>query len=803
MSEFSNIEKKWQDYWDAHKTFKAKEDPNKKPYYILVEFPYPSGAGLHVGHVRSYTAQDAMARMMRMQGYNVLYPMGFDAFGAPAEEYAIKTHQHPKEVVKKNIATFRNQMKSLGFSFDWDRQFSTTDPDYYKWTQWQFIQFYKMGMAYKAEMPVNWCPKCKMVLSNEDAAGGVCERCGTQVEQRNKSQWMLRMSNYSEDLLKGLDETNFAERVKLGQINWIGKSTGVEMDVDIVGGGKFSIFTTCIETVFGITFFVIAPDGKLIKELMPRVENKEEVEAYIKETSLKSNMDRTELNKGKTGVLVKGVKAINPVNGKEVPIYLGDFVLGDYGTGAVMAVPSHDQRDFEYAKAHNIPMIQVIDGADVSDKAFEKGDYLGKNCKLINSGEFTGLTVEEAKEKITEYLEDKGIARRVNNYKMRDWIFSRQRFWGEPIPMIYCEHCGWQPMKEEDLPLVLPDVAEYEPTDTGESPLAKITDWVNTTCPKCGAPAKRETDTMPQWAGSSWYFLRFMDPHNDHEFASMKAMKYWNRVDWYNGGMEHTARHLLYARFWVQMLYNLGLVPHKEMIWTRVSHGMILGPDGQKMSKSKGNVINPDDIVKEYGADVLRVYEMFMGDYQMDALWSVDSLRGCKRFIDKIIRLKDKVNDIDGYTQSLEVLQNKTIKKIEYDMTHMGYNTVISSLMILANAYDNLDSITKEDYHLLITLLNPIAPHITEELNEQLGYKPICEASWPTYDEEKTIDDVISIAVQVNGKVRGTIDVNMEDDDNSIKEKALNNSNVMKHIDGKEIVKIIVVKGKIVNIVVK
>ena len=803
MSEFSNIEKKWQDYWDTHKTFKAKEDPGRRPYYILVEFPYPSGAGLHVGHVRSYTAQDAMARMMRMQGYNVLYPMGFDAFGAPAEEYAIKTHQHPKEVVKKNIATFRNQMKSLGFSFDWDRQFSTTDPDYYKWTQWQFIQFYKMGMAYKAEMPVNWCPKCKMVLSNEDAAGGVCERCGTQVEQRNKSQWMLRMSNYSEDLLKGLDETNFAERVKLGQINWIGKSTGVEMDVDIVGGGKFSIFTTCIETVFGITFFVIAPDGKLIKELMPRVENKEEVEAYIKQTSLKSNMDRTELNKGKTGVLVKGVKAINPVNGKEVPIYLGDFVLGDYGTGAVMAVPSHDQRDFEYAKAHNIPMIQVIDGADVSEKAFEKGDYLERNCKLINSGEFTGLTVEEAKEKITEYLEDKGIARRVNNYKMRDWIFSRQRFWGEPIPMIYCEHCGWQPMKEEDLPLVLPDVAEYEPTDTGESPLAKITDWVNTTCPKCGRPAKRETDTMPQWAGSSWYFLRFMDPHNDKEFASMKAMKYWNRVDWYNGGMEHTARHLLYARFWVQMLYKLGLVPHKEMIWTRVSHGMILGPDGQKMSKSKGNVINPDDIVKEYGADVLRVYEMFMGDYQMDALWSVDSLRGCKRFIDKIIRLKDKVNDIDGYTQSLEVLQNKTIKKIEYDMTHMGYNTVISSLMILANAYDNLDSITKEDYHLLITLLNPIAPHITEELNEQLGYKPICESSWPTYDEEKTIDDVISIAVQVNGKVRGTIDVNMEDDDNSIKEKALNNSNVMKHIDGKEIVKIIVVKGKIVNIVVK
>ena len=803
MSEFSNIEKKWQDYWEKNKTFKVSEDESKKPYYILVEFPYPSGAGLHVGHVRSYTAQDAIARMMRMQGYNVLYPMGFDAFGAPAEEYAIKTHQHPKEVVKQNIKTFRNQMKSLGFSFDWDREFSTTDPEYYKWTQWQFLQFYKMGMAYKAEMPVNWCPKCKSVLSNEDSAGGVCERCGTQVEQRNKSQWMLKMASYSEDLLKGLEDTNFADRVKLGQINWIGKSTGVEMDVDIVGGGKFSIFTTCIETVYGITFFVIAPDGKLIKELMPRVENKEEVEAYIKETALKSNMDRTELNKGKSGVLVKGVKAINPINGKEVPIFLGDFVLGDYGTGAVMAVPSHDQRDFDYAQVHDIPMIQVIDGADVSLHAFEKGDYLGKGCKLINSDQFSGLTVEEAKEKITEYLEDKGIARRVNNYKMRDWIFSRQRFWGEPIPMIYCEKCGWQPMKEEDLPLVLPDVAEYEPTDTGESPLAKITDWVNTTCPCCGGAAKRETDTMPQWAGSSWYFLRFMDPHNDHEFASMKNMKYWNRVDWYNGGMEHTARHLLYARFWVQMLYNQGLVPHKEMIWTRVSHGMILGPDNQKMSKSKGNVINPDDIVNEYGADVLRVYEMFMGDYQMDAAWSIDSLRGCKRFLDRIIRLKDKINDNEGFTESLEVLQNKTIKKIEYDMTHMGYNTVISSLMILTNAYDALDTITKEDYRLLITLLNPIAPHITEELNEQIGFSPICESTWPEYDDEKTIEDTKEIAVQVNGKVRGTIEINIEDDENSIKEKALDNDNVSKHIEGKDIVKIIVIKGKIVNIVVK
>ncbi|MBQ9018871.1 MAG: leucine--tRNA ligase [Bacilli bacterium] len=796
------IEAKWQKYWEDNKTFKAETGSDKKPYYILVEFPYPSGSGLHVGHVRSYTAQDAIARMMRMQGYNVLYPMGYDAFGAPAEEYAIKTHQHPKNVVEQNIKVFGRQMRSLGFSFDWSREFSTTDPEYYKWTQWQFIQFFKHDMAYKATTKVNWCPKCKMVLSNEDAAGGVCERCGSEVEQREKSQWMLKMASYSEDLLKGLDDTNFAERVKLGQINWIGKSEGVEMDVDIVGGGKFSIFTTCIETVYGITFFVIAPDGKLIKELMPRVENKEEVEAYIKETSKKSAMDRTELNKGKTGVEVKGVKAINPINGREVPIFLGDFVLGDYGTGAVMAVPAHDQRDYEYAKVHNLDIVQVIEG-DIKEKAFEKHDYLGKGIKLMNSEEFTGLTVEEAKDAITKKLEGMGIARRVNNYKMRDWVFGRQRFWGEPIPMINCPECGWVPVPEEDLPVLLPDVAEYEPTDTGESPLAKIEEFVNCKCPKCGRDAKRETDTMPQWAGSSWYFLRFMDPKNDKEFASMDAMRYWNRVDWYNGGMEHTARHLLYARFWVQFLYNIGLVPHKEMIWTRVSHGMVLGSDGVKMSKSKGNVINPDDIVNEFGADTLRTYEMFMGDYQMDAPWSTDSLKGCKRFLDKVARLIDKVNETSGFTESLESIQNKTIKKIEYDLTHMGYNTAISSLMILTNAYDDLDSITKDDYHLLLQLLNPIAPHITEELNEKIGYSPICESVWPKYDESKTIETVKEIAVQVNGKVRGTIEVHVEDDDNSIKEKAMENDNVKKHIEGHEIVKVIVIKGKIVNIVVK
>ena len=798
---YNEIEKKWQKYWEEHKTFEVKnEGPN--PYYILVEFPYPSGAGLHVGHVRSYTAQDALARLKRMQGYNVLYPMGYDAFGAPAEEYAIKTHQHPKNVVENNIKVFGNQMKSIGFSFDWSRAFSTTDPEYYKWTQWQFIQFFKHDMAYKATTKVNWCPKCKMVLSNEDAAGGECERCGTQVEQREKSQWMLRMSDYSEDLLKGLDDTNFAEKVKLGQINWIGKSTGVEMDVNIVGGGKFSIFTTCIETVYGITFFVIAPDGKLIQELMPRVENKEEVEAYIKETSLKSSMDRTELNKGKSGVEVKGVKAINPINGKEVPIFLGDFVLGDYGTGAVMAVPAHDQRDFEYAKEHNLDIVQVIEG-DISEKAFEKHDYLGKGIKLMNSEEFTGLTVEEAKEAITNKLEKEGIARRVNNYKMRDWVFGRQRFWGEPIPMIYCDECGWNPVPDEDLPVLLPDVTEYEPTDTGESPLAKIEEFVNCKCPKCGKDARRETDTMPQWAGSSWYFLRFMDPKNDKEFASMDAMKYWNKVDWYNGGMEHTARHLLYARFWVQFLYNIGLVPHKEMIWTRVSHGMILGSDNQKMSKSKGNVINPDDIINEYGADTLRLYEMFMGDYQMDAPWNTDSLKGCSRFIDRVVKAGNKLNNKSGYTD--ECLVNKTIKKVEYDLTHLKYNTVVSSLMIMLNEYEKFDDgITKDDYRVLLMLMNPICPHITEELNEkyELG-KPICESSWPTYDENKIVEDNITIGVQVNGKLRGTIDIKKDASKEEVEELAKSNENVKKFTDGLEIVKVIVVPNKIVNIVVK
>ena len=803
MNEFNQIEKKWQKYWEDNKCFEAINGSEKKPYYILVEFPYPSGSGLHVGHVRSYTAQDAKARMKRMQGFNVLYPMGWDAFGAPAEQYAIKNHIHPKEAVKENIATFKRQMKTLGFSFDWDREFSTTDPEYYKWTQWQFLKFYEHNMAYKATASVNWCNTCKTVLSNEDAAGGVCERCGSTVVQKEKSQWMLKMSEYAQSLLDGLEETAFADRVKLGQINWIGKSTGVEVEIELTTGGKFSIFTTCIETIYGVTFFVIAPDGKLIKELMPKIENKEEVQNYILETSKKSNMDRTSLNKTKTGCILKGIEAINPVNGKKVPIFVGDFVLGSYGTGAVMAVPAHDARDYEYAKVHNLEMIEVISGGNIKEKAYEKEEYLPINPKLLNSEEFTGLTVSEAKEKITEKLVKMGKAKVVNNYKMRDWIFSRQRFWGEPIPMINCPKCGWVPVPENELPVLLPDVANYEPTDDGESPLAKITDWVNCKCPKCGADAKRETDTMPNWAGSSWYFLRFMDAHNNKEFASMDAMKYWGKVDWYNGGMEHTARHLLYARFWVQFLYNIGLVPNKEMIYKRVSHGMVLGSNNEKMSKSKGNVINPDDIVNEFGADTLRLYEMFMGDYKEDVPWSTESLKGCKRFIDKVIRLKDTLNDNEGFTKDLEKIQNQTIKKVTYDLDNMAYNTAVSSLMILTNAYQDAKSISKEDYRLLLTLLNPIAPHITEELNESIGFSPIVNSTWPVYDEDKTKDTTVTIAVSVNGKVRGKLEVDVDTPSDILQEKAFTLPNVQNFTNGKEIVKVIAIPNKIVNIVVK
>ena len=789
------IEKKWQKYWEEKGCFKAITGGDKKPYYILVEFPYPSGNGLHVGHVRSYTAQDAIARMMRMQGYNVLYPMGWDAFGAPAEQYAIKNHIHPKEAVKENIQNFKRQMMDLGFSFDWNREFSTTDPEYYKWTQWQFLQFYKHGMAYKDTVPVNWCPTCKSVLSNEDAAGGVCERCGTQVVQKEKSQWMLRMSDYSEDLLEGLKDTNFAEKVKLGQINWIGKSIGANVNFKIKDTDKsFTVFTTRCDTLFGATYCVMAPEHELVGAITTD-EQKDDVNKYINACKLKNDMERTELNKDKTGVFT-GAYAINPVNGREIPIWISDYVLVSYGTGAIMAVPAHDTRDFEFATKFGLEIIPVLQGPT------EELPYIGDGVH-INSEFLNGLDKEDAISKMIKWLEENNCGEAQVNYKMRDWIFSRQRFWGEPIPMVYCNTCGWVPLNEEDLPLVLPDVAEYEPTDDGESPLAKITDWVNTTCPKCGGHARRETDTMPNWAGSSWYFLRFMDAHNDHEFASMDAMKYWNRVDWYNGGMEHTARHLLYARFWVQFLYNIGLVPHKEMIWTRVSHGMVLGSNNEKMSKSKGNVINPDDIVNEYGADTLRVYEMFMGDYEQSAPWSTDSLKGCKRFIDRIIRLKDKVVEGNKYSEKLETIIHQSIKKVTYDLSHIAYNTAVSTLMILLNKYEECEHITKKDYTLLLTLLNPMAPHITEELNESLGQSPICEGTWPEYDEAKTILNEKEIGVQVNGKLRGSIVVNVDDSEDVIKDKALNNDNVKRHIEGLEIVKVIVIKGRIVNIVVK
>ena len=941
MNNINEIEKKWQKYWLDNKSFKAiTGDTTRKPYYILVEFPYPSGAGLHVGHVRSYTAQDVLARVKRMQGYNVLFPMGWDAFGAPAEQYAIKNHIHPKEAVKANVKTFKGQMMSLGFSFDWNREFSTTDPDYYKWTQWQFLQFYKHGMAYKAKKDVNWCPTCKSVLSNEDAAGGVCERCGSKVVQKEKEQWMLRMSDYAEDLLKGLDDTNFADRVKLGQINWIGKSTGAEIDFTIEEtNDKLTVYTTRCDTLYGVTFMVIAPEHPIIEKLKDLITNMDEVREYQKYAKTKSAFERTEINKEKTGVKLQGITVKNPVSNKDIAVYISDYVMMDYGTGAIMAVPAHDGRDYDFAKKYNLPVVQVVEEitgtphedekqkqsivAIVYDKkndkyltinwgnnggrlfiggtrrdnesaiecaireikeetgytdvefiregfsinhhyyAYNKNQYFNIDAtpllfelksetqtkqdldededftvewvskkvidteikdelhkksfeyvnnptaiagdgKMINSDFLNGYTnKKDSIKRMLEYLKEHNIGREKVNYRLQDWIFSRQRFWGEPIPMIYCEKCGWQPMDEKDLPLLLPDVAEYEPTDNGESPLAKITDWVNTTCPKCGGPAKRETDTMPNWAGSSWYFLRFMDARNDKKFASMEAMKYWNRVDWYNGGMEHTARHLLYARFWVQFLYNIGLVPKKEMIYTRVSHGMVLGPDNQKMSKSKGNVINPDDVVKEYGADTLRTYEMFMGDYEQDVPWSTDSLRGCKRFLDKVERLKNKLNDKKGYTDSLIVLQNKTIKDIESSLSRMSYNTYISSLMILTNAYDDQKEITKEDYHLLLTLLNPVAPHITEELNEELVYNPLCYEKWPTYDESKLIEEEKEIAVQVNGKVRATITININDSEDVVKEKASDQENVKRFTEGKEIVKVIVIKGKIVNIVVK
>lgn len=800
MSNYTSIEKKWQKYWEDEKVFVADNKSSKPKYYYLVEFPYPSGAGLHVGHVRSYTALDALARKKRMNGYNVLFPMGWDAFGAPAEQYAIKNHIHPSVAVKENIKNFKSQIKSIGLSIDWTREFATTDPEYYKWTQWQFLKFFEHGMAYKAKKNINWCPKCKMGLSNEDSSGGVCERCGTEVEQREKEQWMLRMSDYAEDLITGLDDTKFQDRIKTAQINWIGKSTGAEVNFKVKETDEdLVVFTTRPDTLYGVTFMVVAPEHPIIDKNKDKISNFDEIESYREKIKNKTEFERTQVNKDKTGVCINGLTGINPITNKEIPIYISDYVMMSYGTGAIMAVPAHDERDYEFAKKFGIDIVEVIKGGDISEKA-----YTGDG-EMVNSGVLNGLTnKKDSIKKMIEYLEENNLGHEKVNYKLQDWIFSRQRFWGEPIPLVYCEDCGWVPVKEEDLPVRLPDVTNYEPTDDGESPLAAITDWVNTTCPHCGKPAKRETDTMPNWAGSSWYWLRYMDAHNDKEFASQDALKYWGKLDFYNGGMEHATRHLLYARFWNQFLYNIGLVPNKEPFETRVSHGMILGEGGVKMSKSLGNVVNPDDMVASYGADALRTYEMFIGDYEKEVAWSEQGLNGCKRFIDRVVRVGEKVTATNGYSEKLESLIHKTIKKVTEDIDTMKFNTAVSALMILLNNFEEQEQITKDDYRTFLILLNPIAPHITEELNEKYALgEAICKSSWPKYDIAKTVDQEKEIAVQVNGKVRATITININEDEESIKEKALTAENVKNHTAGKEIVKVIIIKGKIVNIVVK
>ena len=793
------IEKKWQKIWADGKYFEAQNNSPKEKYYILVEFPYPSGSGLHVGHVRSYTALDAMARLKRMQGFNVLFPMGWDAFGAPAEQYAIKNKIHPSQAVQENIVTFKSQIQDLGMSFDWSREFATTDPEYYKWTQWQFLQFVKHDMAYKAEKEINWCPQCKTGLSNEDAAGGVCERCGSKTTKKLKSQWMLKMRSYAESLLDGLKDTDFMDKIKVAQINWIGKSEGAEVEFPIKDTDDvLKVFTTRADTLFGVTFMVMSPEHPYLEKYQDRIQNLESVRQYQEEAKSKTDIERTDATKEKTGVLIKGLTAINPVNNKEVPIWISDYVLASYGTGAIMAVPAHDERDYAFAKKFNIDIIPVItDGTN-------NLPYVGDG-EMINSEFLNGIkTKNEAIAKMLKYLEEKHIGHKTINYRLQDWIFSRQRFWGEPIPMIYCDDCGWVPVPEEELPVLLPNVENYEPTETGESPLANIPEWVNTTCPKCGKPAKRETDTMPNWAGSSWYWLRYMDAHNDKEFVSQDAMKYWGMVDYYNGGMEHATRHLLYARFWHQFLYNQGLVPFKEPFKKRVAHGMILGENGEKMSKSKGNVINPDDMVKAYGADALRVYEMFIGDYEHDASWSENGLKGCKRFLDRIERIADKLIDKNDINSNLEIIFNQTIKKVTDDILTMNYNTAVSALMILLNKLDEQETITKKEYRIILHLLNPIAPHITEELNEQYNLGPrFVESQWPTYDTNKLVSNEKEIGVQVNGKLRASIKVMTDENEESIKAKALQEENVQKHLENKEIVKIIIIPNRIVNIVVK
>ena len=797
----SEIEPKWQKKWEEAGVFHASNTSDKPKYYALIEFPYPSGQGLHVGHPRPYTALDVVSRKRRMEGYNVLYPIGWDAFGLPAENYAIKNHVHPEEITKKNIARFKQQIQSLGISFDWSREISTIDPKYYKWTQWIFLQLFKNGLAYKKEMSVNWCTSCKCVLANEEVVNGVCERCGSEVIHKVKSQWMLKITAYAQRLIDDLDLVDYPDRVKTQQKNWIGRSEGAEVDFNTTAGDKLTVYTTRPDTLYGATYMVVSPEHPFIEKWADQLQNLDAVRAYQAEAAKKSDFERTEVAKDKTGVRLEGVEAINPLTGTTIPIFISDYVLVSYGTGAIMAVPAHDTRDWEFAKKFDLPIIEVVKGGDVQKEAFTDCD----TGIMVNSGILDGMTVEEAKVRIKDYLEETGIGHRKVNYKLRDWVFARQRYWGEPIPIVHCEKCGYVPIDESELPLVLPQVDSYEPTDNGESPLSKMTDWVNTTCPKCGGKAMRETDTMPQWAGSSWYFLRYMDPHNDESFASKEALNYWHQVDWYNGGMEHTTLHLLYSRFWHKFLYDIGQVPTAEPYAKRTSHGMILGENGEKMSKSRGNVVNPDDVVNEFGADTLRLYEMFIGDFEKAAPWSNAGIKGCRRFIERYWNLQSILVDGEAIRPEMENSFHKTIKKVSYDIENLKFNTAIASLMALMNVIAEKGSINKAELSVFTMLLNPFAPHVTEEVwsEMKLGEGMVTEQIWPKYDESKCKDDVIEIVVQVNGKVRARLCVaaDIQKDDAIALAKA--EDRIAAEINGKNVVKEIYVPGKLVNIVVK
>ena len=796
------IERKWQTIWEDEKAFAATNDYSKPKFYALVEFPYPSGQGLHVGHPRPYTALDIVARKRRMQGYNVLYPMGWDAFGLPTENYAIKNKIHPKIVTKNNVKRFKEQLQSLGYSFDWDREINTTDPEYYKWTQWIFLKLFKAGLAYKKEMPINWCTSCKVGLANEEVVNGVCERCGSEVVRKVKSEWMLKITEYADKLIEGLDSVDYIEKVKVSQKNWIGRSEGAEVDFTLKGKeDKLRVYTTRPDTLFGATYMVVSPEHPYIDKYKDEITNWDEIVAYREMAAKKSDFERTELAKDKTGVVLGGITAVNPVNGKEIPIWISDYVLMTYGTGAIMAVPAHDDRDWEFAKKFNLPMIQVVEGKDGNVDINEAAFTDVATGKLINSEFLNGLEVKDAKEKMKDFLEEKGIGNRKVNYKLRDWVFSRQRYWGEPIPIVNCEKCGYVPIDESELPLMLPDVDSYMPTDNGESPLAAMTDWVNTKCPCCGGPAKRETDTMPQWAGSSWYFLRYTDPKNTEALASPEALKYWLPVDWYNGGMEHTTLHLLYSRFWHKFLYDSNIVPTSEPYQKRTSHGMILGENNEKMSKSRGNVVNPDDIVNEFGADTLRTYEMFIGAFELSASWSNDGVKGCRRFLDRVWKLQDILTDEEGYSKEMETKMHQTIKKVSSDFENLKYNTAIAAMMSLINEFYKVDKVTKGEFKTLITLLNPVAPHMTEELWEIMGFGGrLYQTSWPEYDEAKTVESTVEIAVQINGKTKATLAINKDDSKDVVIPKA--KEVIADKLTG-NIVKEIYVPGRIVNIVMK